>query len=370
MSYTTSIGLTPSFAVVRNGDDITNTIADRVISLRVSSYEGGGDTDQATLVVDDRDWNIDLPNVGDGASTLGIYLGYSDSFFSDMGTFKVSRLGLSFTPRAMTINCDSVGGATDLKAPAITSYDGKTLGEIVGAIASSASVTPAVAPALASIQLEYLNQHSGAGHLLQDLEGRFNALAKFSDGKLSFTQRGSGDSASGQKLNSVTLDGGDIAELSMDITDRQIYSHTRASYWDKEQHKLVWLNSSVAGDSVSSVPFMLKRAYNTQIEAQSAADSQQSAMNRQGCQGTLTMSKGDPRIIGGSNLTITGTRAGIDGNYIVQSAIHTLTKDGGLSTVLSFYSENGAGSAYGDGESSTSTETPAQADAADRNAPL
>lgn len=371
MGYTTKLGFTPVFRVERNGDDITSTIADRLISLRITSYQGGGDSDQATLTVDDRDWNIALPNVGESASTLAIYLGYAEFGLYSVGTFKVSRLGLNFSPKSMTLNLDSIGGATNLKAPIITSFDGKTLGEVVGAIAASAGVEPAVSGALSGASVEYLNQYSGSGHLLQDLEQRFDGLAKFNDGKLSFTQRGTGLNVSGNKLDDVTLGGEDIAELQMDITDRHSYSGTKASYWDRLQHKLVWVKSNVAGDTASNVPFLIKRAFNTDSEAQAAADAQQSALNRQGCQGSLVMSKGDPRIGGGSNLTITGTRAGIDGTYIVSSAIHTLTKDGGLTTTLSYYSDTGAGGAVdGDIAPSAPTESPATADGANRDAPL
>ena len=348
MGYTTGLGLTPTFRIERGGDDITTTIADRLVTLRVASYSGGGAADTATITLDDRNWNIVLPSVGEDASTLSISMGYVEGSLYSVGTFQVDKLKLSFSPRTMTLECNSADMNSNLKAPLITSFDGQTVGDVVSAIASSAGVSAVVAPALAGLTVKYLNQHSGSGHLLQNLEGRFNALAKFSDGKLSFTERGSGQSASGQALDNVTLDGSDLADLEIDIDNRHSYSHVRASYWDVEQHKLIWIKSSVPGDTASSVPFMLKRAYNTDTEAQAAADAQMASLNRQGAQGSLTMAKGDPRIVGGASLTITGTRPGIDGSYVIDSAIHSLTKDGGLITTLRFASENGAGAQGGE----------------------
>lgn len=89
---------------------------------------------------------------------------------------------------------------------------------------------------------------------------------------------------------------------------------------------------------------MIKRALNTQVEAQAAADAQMSELNRMGRQGSLTMSKGDASIKGGQRFNITGCRDGIDGEYLISTAVHTLTKDQGLTTRLEFYSEDGAGS--------------------------
>lgn len=341
--FNNQLGHTPIFRVERGNSDITSTIADRLISIKVEFYYGGGEADRLTLVVDDRDWNIDIPSVGEDASTLAFYLGYEQSNLVYMGTFKVDRVILSFTPKSMTLICSSSGTNSNLKAPMITSFDDKTIGSIVGSIASAAGVAALVAPALENTTIEYLNQHGGSGQLLQDLEARFDAVAKFGDGKLAFLQRGTRQSASGQTLDAITLDGTDLSDLSIDINNRHSYSKVRASYWDKTQHKLVFLDSSMRGDKASTIPFLIKRAYNTQDEAQDAADSQMNALRRQGCTGTLTMSKGDPRAMAGTPLTLTGMRDGIDGVYTAETVIHSLTKESGLLTTISFYSEDGAG---------------------------
>ncbi|WP_237477833.1 phage late control D family protein [Lichenibacterium dinghuense] len=343
MGYTTALGYTPIFRISKGDDDLTPQFKDRVLSIRVNSVQGGGTADSCDIVLDDRGWQLALPNIGEGSATLDISLGYAETQLYPMGSFEIDEVDLSFPPKTMLLHGNSAGMNSNLKSPLITSYANQTLNDIVGKLAFSAGVTPQVDPTIGAIQLEWLHQHSGSGHLLTQLERRFNALAKFSDGMLSFTQRGSGNNVSGLSIGSVTLDAADISDLKMKLTNIGSFGSTKASYWDKDQHKLVWVQAGVAGDPASSVPFTIKRAYNTQAEAQAAADAQQAMLNRKGATGSLTLAKGDPSIRGAQHITITGTRSGIDGEYLVSSATHTLVKDAGLTSAIDFESEDGAG---------------------------
>lgn len=343
MGYTTSLGFTPLFKLTKDGDDITASLSDRLISIRYSSYYGGGNADTIDMELDDRGWMIDLPNVGEGAATVALAMGYAESKIVDCGTYAMQEVSLSFPPKTMSVRGNSVNINSNLKAPIVTSYDGKSVADIVGAIATSAGFTLSVDPIFNGIIVPYLNQNSSCGHLLNDLEERFNGVAHFEDGHLSFTQRGSGLTASGASYGSITLDPTDIAEMKVTLTSVASYSKVRTSWWDKVQHQPVWLESTVKGDSSSTVPFMMGRMYNSEVEAQAAADAQMKILNRQGVTGNLTLSKGDPSIRGGSKMTVTGTRDGIDSTYTVETATHTYTKDAGITTTIQFCSEDGAG---------------------------
>ena len=238
---------------------------------------------------------------------------------------------------------NSLGFSTDAKAPIIASYDGQTLGSIVGSIATSAGVSPKVDATLAAIEVQFLNQHASSMHLLQELERRFGGLAKFQDGFLSFTQRGTGDSASGTSIGTFVLGPEDISSGSINPTNRFSYSKVRAGWWDKVNHQLSWVESTTAGSPNSTVPFLDKKSYNSEAEAQAAANSTMSQLNRKSKQGTITLAKGDPSIRGGQGFAIAGCRDGIDGSsYVVRKAIHTLSKETGIVTSLDVYDEGGS----------------------------
>ena len=345
MAYTTGLGITPAFTVSKGGEDITSRIADRLLSIKVESHEGGGDADTADITIDDRDWNISSPSIGEGSATLAISMGYAEGVLYEMGTFQVDDLHYLWTPRTMLLRGNSLGFTSDAKAPIITAHEGKTLGEIVGTIASAAGVKPAIDATLSAIAVPYLNQNSSSMHLLQELERRFGGLAKFGDGMLSFTKRGSGDSASGASIGTFTLGPEDFGPEGCDISTscRQAYSKVRASWWDKTNHQLQWLSSATSGNAGSTVPFLMKHGFNSEAEAQAAADSHMAQLNRKTKQGTIVLAKGDPSIRGGQSFAIAGCRDGIDGSYVVRLATHVLTKAGGIVTTMDVYDEGGDG---------------------------
>ncbi len=355
MAYTTALGLTPIFTVSQSGEYITSHLADRLVMIKIESREGGGDADTLDLTLDDRDWNIASPSIGEGSVTLSVSMGYAEGVLYEMGTYEIDELSYSWTPKSIRMHGNSLGMSTNAKAPILASYDNTTLGTIVGKIAITAGVGAVVDPALSSIDVPFLNQNSSSMHLLQELERRFNGLAKFQDGKLSFTKRGTGDSASGQSLGTVTLTPEYFGTGSVSTTNRFAYSTVQASWWDKTANQLQWLKSSTSGNANSSVPYMISRAYNSQQEAQDAANSTMSQLNRRSKDGTVTLAKGDPSIRGGQVVAITGCREGINGSYIVRRAVHSLSKDSGLVTTLDIYDD-------GDGENLPAESTTGSVD--------
>ena len=108
-------------------------------------------------------------------------MGYAETVMYDMGTFQVDDLYYEWTPKTMRSTRKLTRlFSTDAKSPIITSYDGQTLGSIVGSIAQSAGViTQGRRDPCCAIQVPFLNQHASSMHLLQELERRFGGLAKF-----------------------------------------------------------------------------------------------------------------------------------------------------------------------------------------------
>lgn len=341
MSSTTALGFTPAFSIYKGSEDITAKFSDRLISLHIDSREGGGDADTCTIVLDDCGYAIALPSIGEDSVTLSVAMGYAESILYAMGTFQVDAVTLVFPPKGLTLRGNSVAMNSDIKAPIIASFEGKSLGEIVGSIAESAGATPSIDPALSGLPIPFLNQSQSLGHLLTVLEDRFNALAKFSDGYLSFTKRGTGLNASGQTIGTVELSPEDLASYEINLSNRNSYSHVKAQWFDRVTNTTMFATSTVPGSPNSTVPFTLRKPYASQVEAQAAADSQMSALNRKQKTGNITLAKGLPSIRGGQSITVTGTRDGVDGTYQVGRAIHSLTKSVGLMTTLEVYDDGG-----------------------------
>ena len=123
MSQNTTLGFTPQFSITKGREDITSAFVDRLISIRVESREGGGDADTASFTLDDRDWRIALPSIGEGSTTLSISMGYAEGAMHDLGSFQVDEVSLSFPPKGLSLQGNSVSMNSDVKAPLIISHD-------------------------------------------------------------------------------------------------------------------------------------------------------------------------------------------------------------------------------------------------------
>ncbi|MDF1583908.1 MAG: hypothetical protein P1P78_11420 [Methyloprofundus sp.] len=63
--------MTPAYKILANQNDITAAIRDRLISLNITD-EAGMQSDSITIVLDDRDNIIELPNKG---AQLDVFIG-------------------------------------------------------------------------------------------------------------------------------------------------------------------------------------------------------------------------------------------------------------------------------------------------------
>jgi hypothetical protein len=335
MSYTAALGYTPIYVIYKDGDDITGHFNDRVTTIKVESKSSGGEGDTIDITLDDRDWLIASPNNKAGSGDrIDLALGYLETGVYSQGDFEIMETDYLYPPKTMRLIGHSLGFTNASKAPIIAAHAGETLDKIIQGIAQAAGVGAAVDPTLGSRAIAYLNQHSSSMHLLQELERRYNGMAHFGSGKLSFTARGTGDSASGSFIGGVAITGEDIATFQISEKNRTSYSKVRGAYWDADKHEKVWLNSTAAPYTDSTVPFMIKRIFATKDEAQAGVDAKMGALNRGFRTGQLSLAKGDPSIRGGSTLVISATRDGVDGSYMIKTATHTYTKDGGIATML------------------------------------
>ncbi|GEP02277.1 hypothetical protein [Methylobacterium oxalidis] len=335
---------TPVYRIDRNGEDITGNFNDRCISLEVRLAAGYGEGDTLTITLDDRDWKISKPTNGE---TLSIYLGYKETGFSYIGTFEINSISYAWAPKTISIHGTSVSFMNAAKAPAVKAYDSKTLGEIVRDIAKSAGVEAAVSPELDSVKIPFRNSFVSPLHLLQELERTFGAVAKFGEGKLSFTPRDTGDTASGQETPLVVLNPSDIASLELRETSRGSHSKVKAAFFDKTENIKKYVESASPFSSDENSPiYTLGPVFNSQVEAQAAATSKMSDLLRGYVDGGIVLSRGDPFIRDQSRVYIQGARDGINGSYIADMVRHSFTTANGLNTSMHIHS-NGTGNDYG-----------------------
>lgn len=331
------VGFTPIYRITKDGENITGHFNDRTIMIRVdSSAEQGEGGDLFHIIVDDRDWMVARPEPG---AILAIELGYKEVGLAYMGTFEIDEVVFEWVPKQITLIGTSQGMLNTMKSQAVREFDNKTVGEIVQEIAKKAGITAEVHPSLAQKKVPYKNQFASNFHLLNDLERRFDGLAKFANGKLQFVPMDGGQTASVQGIASPVFLPEHFGKGRIKYTEKTEYSRIAAAWRDKETYDMKWENIPNPGytpgeTGAQDLPARVKGIFNSQGEAQEAAQSTLNALRRAGVEGYLELARGDPWIRAGAHATIQGMRDGIDGEYLITRATHVYTKDSGLQTTL------------------------------------
>src|SRR5258707_824411 len=111
---------------MKGGIDITGNFNDRTTQIKVDLQAGNGNDDQCAITVDDRDWRIARPIVGEN---LQIWLGYQEVGLAYMGTFEIDDVTFLGPPRSIKLVGKSTGSSDIQKAPAIKEFDNKSVGD-------------------------------------------------------------------------------------------------------------------------------------------------------------------------------------------------------------------------------------------------
>lgn len=345
----------PGFRVTSSGNDITQQIADRLISLRIQD-EAGQKSDTLEITLDDRDQKLPLP---EAKVTLSVAMGYTTGGRSlqEMGTFVIDEVELSDPPATVKIRAKAMDGGTEggqLKEQKTRSWHQKTIGQIVTQIASEHGMTAMVHPRFASKMIDHIDQTSESdAHFLTRLATLHGATAKPVDGRLVFIPAGEGISASGQTLAATTLNRSEVQDYRATIKDRGAYSQVVARYQDKEtgteksvqapvprsasSNGISFLDAlfgiNTSGSATPAGPsYQDRKLYPTREEAVAAA----AAKGKDLASGTVTIDltcAGRPDIFAERPITLQGFRTPLNATWIIKSVAHEYSAKGFITKI-------------------------------------
>ncbi|MDO8933363.1 MAG: contractile injection system protein, VgrG/Pvc8 family [Rhodocyclaceae bacterium] len=233
----------PAWTLTVDGNDITADIADRLISLTLTDNPGF-EADQLDIELDDSDGKLDLPPRG---ALIRLALGWSRDGLStlvDKGSYTVDDIAHSGAPDKLTVRARSADLRSGLTTQRERSFHGKTLGDIVRTIADENALTPAISTALDAEVIDHVDQtNESSANLLTRLSRMFDAIAAVKSERLLFVHSGRGASASGTPFPPVLIERGDGDSHLFEISDRDSYTHVRATYNDigkAEKGEVIW----------------------------------------------------------------------------------------------------------------------------------
>ena len=317
----------PSYWLLANSKDITATIRDRFVSLRLTD-EAGLDSDMLEIALADHDPEkpIQVPPTG---AELQLFLGY-DGAGNRMGLFVVDELELAGWPGEMTIRAraatfdKSKGGKTNLQTQKVRSWKaGTTLGAMVQKIAKEHGMEGVVAPSLASIKLPHIDQPDESDlNLLLRIAKKYDAVVKPAGGKLVLAKRGEFKSASGQEMPTITLVASECSRWRMVQSKRETAGKVVA-YWHAVKQAKRHEISVGSGEPVRR----LKQYYPTQEMALAAARSDLARRERAKVTMHITC-PGRTDLAAECKVKLEGWREGVPTEWVATRVEHNLDGQG------------------------------------------
>lgn len=309
-----------AYSITADGANITALIADRLLSAEITD-QAGVKSDRLTITIDDRDQRLEFPKTG---AKIEVSLGYSGGPLVKMGAYTVDEVDVSGPAREMTIRANAADMTSSIKAPKERSWHEKTLGEMVRTIASDNGLTPAISSDLAARQLGHVDQTESDMQLLQRVCADQGATCKVADRRLVVATHASGKTTTGGDMPAAVIASGDCESWNATIQDRGKYKKVKA-YW---QNKTTAQRAEVTSGDGTPV-LTLKNSYASEAEARRAAESKLKAMARGTGKVTINSLIGDPTMSAERTVSLTGFRAGIDGDdWIVNSVSHNFSGNG------------------------------------------
>lgn len=308
------------FRIIADGEDVTALIRDRLLSLTVTD-EAGENSDTAQIVIDDRDYRVELPETG---ATLEIAMGHRETGLVDMGTFVVDEVTGQGPVDEMTIKAKAADMRGGIRARKTRNWDDVTLQDVVSTIAGEHGLTPAVAPALRSVFYPYLAQTAESDlHFLSRLAVDLDATAKPASGRLLVVERGAGRDAEGGEIPVVSLGRSDLNEWSWKVTGRGRYGTVEAE-WTEMASAEVHTVSAGSEDPV----LRLRHRYPNEEEARRAAEAALKRSKR--ASGKIGGSLGGfyGALLAEGPIELSGVKPELMGRWGLTRVSHTLDRNG------------------------------------------
>lgn len=312
------------FRIEADGQNVTDAIASRFRQLTLVDGRGIG-SDTLEIVLDDRPHQatggyIELPKKG---VMLKLALGY-DGQLATMGKFVVDEANPSGPPEIITISAHAADMRYGMKQRRTRQFENTTLAEIIATLAATHDLIPKVGESFASIPVARIDQADESDlHLMSRIARDYGAVVKPAFGYLIMVQKGQAKAVSGTILEPVTLHKSDLISWRATLADRDKYSSVKARYRDIDAGS----DSDVTAGSGEPV-YRIRRSFPDLQSAGRAADAKLAALAR----GTGQLSaetSGHAQLVAEGVVHLSGMRPGLNGAWAIDSATHTLTKDGG-----------------------------------------
>ena len=253
-----------------------------------------------------------------------VELGYEATGRVSMGRYAVDEVEMSGPPRTLIVRATAADMRSGAKQRKTRSWDQVTIGDLVATIARDHGLEARVASGLAGITLPHVDQTDESDlHLLTRLGEKYDAAARPAGGRLVFTRRGAGMSATRGAVTAVKINREAAGDWRVVFDDRRRYGAVKAYWYDKAMAQRTEVTAG-SGEPV----YALRDDQVDETTARYAAQARLDALNRGAVTLSLSLRPGIPTVSAEGALTLTGFREGVDGRWIVTSVVHEIEAGG------------------------------------------
>lgn len=305
-----------AYQIIADGTDVTGNFQDRLTSLTIID-EAGQKSDTAEIIVDDRDYLVDLPETG---AKLQIALGFKGALV-EIGTYVVDDMSGEIAPDTMTISAKAADMLGGIRARKTRSWREVTVEDIVGKIAGEHGLKPQVSDSLKAHFYAYQAQTSESDlNFLTRLAKGLDAVSKPAGEYLVFTKRGEGKAADGSELPVFVVHRTQMKGGSWKVTGRGKYGRVTAEWGERgtaTTHKVT------AGDKEPELA--LRHRYPTKAEAQSAADAALERSRRASGKISIELAGFWGDLMAEAKVDLQGIKPELTGEWLITRVQHRLT---------------------------------------------
>lgn len=322
----------PAFRLTVDGKDIAKLVSPRLISLQLTDNRGL-EADQLSLTLSDHDGLLQIPPKG---AVVRLWLGWSTTGLVYKGSYTVDETEHSGAPDVLSIRARSADLRQGLKTKRERSWDGATLGQILGDIANSNDLKTSIAEEVAKRAIKHLDQaNESDANLLTRIGELHDAVINIKSGCLVCLPAGGGKTTSGKPLPHITLTRADGDGHRFLQADRDSFDGVKAYYYD--------VGSTKKQEAVAGSGDKLKELRHTYSDRDSALQAARSELNRlQRGSATLSynLAVGRADLIPELTYSLRGIKSEIDAIVWYGGNVqHSLTADGGYTTSLELESK-------------------------------
>lgn len=233
-----------------------------------------------------------------------------------MGIFTVdsAKMTISAGGNRLVISANAADMTKKLKAPKTKSFNKKKLSEILGEKASDNDLELKISDFYEKVEIEHIDQTNESDlNFITRLGEKYDAIAKFANGKLIFLKRGDMNGATPVIINRT-----DTTSITFDVANRNEFKAVKAFYQKSSVNNRKF---EMVGEGEPI--FEMEGDFTNKAEAKDAAQAKFDAMKRKGKVLTASMPI-KAFIAAGTPILIIGVHPAIDGLMYCTQSSHTV----------------------------------------------